>query len=179
MAKLPLFRTLNKKIKFFELNWDDGIYIHNLTNKFPWGDNTIDVVYSSHTLEHFSREDGIFFLNECYRVLKYHGIIRIIVPNLTDFVNKYIDGKIRADYFVEELGVLYSNPKNSFKNLLALYTQYPHKCMYDGPTLVKIMNDIGFLTECRKSFNSNIPDIKNIELKQRSINALIVEGIKK
>ena len=53
----------------FNLDWSDTIYLHDLTKTFPWPDASIDVVYSSHTLEHLSKEDGHRFLAECHRVI--------------------------------------------------------------------------------------------------------------
>ena len=66
LMKIPLFRIINKKVKLFKLDWNDKIYIHDLTKKFPWNDSTIDVIYSSHTLEHLSKNQGQRFLAECY-----------------------------------------------------------------------------------------------------------------
>jgi predicted SAM-dependent methyltransferase len=107
-AKIPFFRALNKKLRLFETDWNDKIYIHNLSKRFPWADSTMDVVYSSHTLEHFSREDGRRFLAECHRVLRKNGIIRIVVPDLRYDVVEYIEGRTNAEDFVEKLNVLYS-----------------------------------------------------------------------
>jgi predicted SAM-dependent methyltransferase len=107
LAAKPLFRSVNKRLKLFAVDWNDSIFIHNLTERFPWRDGTVHTVYSSHTLEHLSRQEGLFFLRESQRVLKPGGIIRIVVPDLVAFVNSYVKGDIRADSFVESLGVLY------------------------------------------------------------------------
>lgn len=50
ITKLPLFKFLNRKLKIFSLDWNKNIYIHNLLNKFPWNNNSIDIIYSSHTV---------------------------------------------------------------------------------------------------------------------------------
>lgn len=87
-VKIPFFRRLNRKLKLFDLDWNQRIYLHDLTRKFPWRDGTVDVVYSSHTLEHFTGEQGRLFLTECHRVPKRNGIIRIVVPDLKVWVLK-------------------------------------------------------------------------------------------
>ena len=115
-AKIPLFRALNNKLRLFDLDWNENIYLHDLTKAFPWADSTIDIVYSSHTLEHFSRDDGRRFIAECHRVLRKDGILRIVVPDLRHIVIEYIEGRIHADDFVEKLGVMYGNSKNVLKN---------------------------------------------------------------
>jgi len=48
------------------------------------------MVYHSHVIEHFSKEDAPKFLMECYRVLKQNGIIRIAFPDLEQIVNNYM-----------------------------------------------------------------------------------------
>ncbi len=177
-AKFPFFRSINKKLKLFDINWNRKIIIHNLTKKFPWKESSVDVIYSSHTLEHFTREDGRRFLSECYRVLRKDGIIRIVVPDLRSLVDEYLKNNIPADQFVENLGVLYENRSNVLKKHMVKFIEFPHKCMYDSRRLIEIMRDIGFDVSCRAAFDSDIPDIRTIELEERTENAVIAEGRK-
>lgn len=177
--KIPLFQTINKKIKLFNLDWNEKIYLHDLTKKFPWADSSVDVIYSSHTLEHFSKVDGHNFLTECYRVLRKDGIIRIVVPDLRYEVTEYLEGRIYADDFVERLGVLHGNSKNKLKRRLSPFFSFPHKCMYDNPRLIEILNKIGFQASTRSAFDSDIKDIRLVELEDRTKNAVLVEGRKR
>jgi predicted SAM-dependent methyltransferase len=52
------------------------------------------------------------FLKECHRVLRQGGIIRIIVPNLSYFIEQYQSGQIISDEFIEKLGVLYGQKRS-------------------------------------------------------------------
>ncbi len=177
-SKIPILRTLNKKIKFFNSVWGENIKIVNLTKVFPWESNSADVVYSSHTLEHFSKNDGLHFLKQCHRVLKPNGIIRIVVPDLKDIIARYTSGALRSDNLIERLGVLYWTNPNHLKNKLAPFVQFPHKCMYDTETLTTILTDIGFTAKTRRIFDSDIENIETVEM-ERSINKqAIVEGRK-
>jgi predicted SAM-dependent methyltransferase len=63
---------------------------HNLLSGIPLEDTSVDVVYHSHVLEHFSKKDGVIFLEECFRVLKPGGIIRITVPDLERIAKEYL-----------------------------------------------------------------------------------------
>ncbi len=67
-----------------------GVFAHNLLQGIPCDDNTLDIVYHSHVLEHFSKKDGIDFIKECYRVLKPNGILRIAIPDLEQIVKLYL-----------------------------------------------------------------------------------------
>jgi len=178
LAKSKVFRLLNKKIKFFKLDWDEKIFIHNLNKTFPWNDNSIEVIYTSHTLEHFSRAEGIRFLKECHRVLCENGVIRLVVPDLFWVVSEYWEGRLRGDEFIERLGVLSPHYGNRLKTKLALFTYFPHKCMYDTPTLLTILKQIGFDAVIKQPFLSDIDRIDQLEIKSRTENAVIVEGEK-
>ena len=178
LFKIPFFYLINKYIKLFDLSWNDKIYIHDLRKKFPWDDDCVSTIYSSHTLEHFTRQDGRMFLSECYRVLSNNGIIRIVVPDLKYDITEYIEGRTRSEDFLDKLGVLYGNNNNALKNYLSPFIQFPHKCMYDSERLLLILKEIGFDASYRTPFESKISDIRLIELENRTKNAVIVEGIK-
>jgi SAM-dependent methyltransferase len=182
MAKIPFFNRLNRKLGLFSTNWDKRIILHDLRKPFPWADASADVVYSSHTLEHFTRPDGLTFLKECFRVLKPGGLIRIVVPDLAANVQHYLNGKTRADYFLEGMEILYSTDRtpnpSRLKKLLAPLLEYPHKCYYDASALIEIMDKIGFDAENMKPFESRLPEIRDIEIEGRTQYAIMIEGIK-
>jgi predicted SAM-dependent methyltransferase len=179
LAKIPFFSSINKKVKLFNLDWNDDIFLCDLTKKFPWSDESVDEIYSSHTLEHLDKQQGYDFLSECYRVLKKQGVIRIVVPDLRAFVEHYIKGELLAENFVENLFVLYEEKGDSFlKRKLAPFIRFPHKCMYDTDRLLYIMSEIGFHCQSQDPFVSKISDINNIELPDRTVEAVIVEGHK-
>jgi len=68
----------------------EQVKVHNLLDGIPINNNCVDVVYHSHVLEHFSKDDGFHFMEECYRVLNRNGIIRIAVPDLEMIAKEYI-----------------------------------------------------------------------------------------
>lgn len=87
----------------------DGVIAHNLLHGIPYEDNSFDVVYHSHILEHFSKDDGEKFIAACFRVLKPEGVLRIAIPDLEIIVRNYIlflekgienpnDQVVRANY---------------------------------------------------------------------------------
>ena len=68
----------------------EDVIKHNLLNGIPLDDDSVEVVYHSHVLEHFSKSDGRFFISECFRVLKKNGILRIAVPDLEIIAKEYL-----------------------------------------------------------------------------------------
>jgi len=67
-----------------------GVKAHNLNKGIPFEDNSFDVVYNSHLLEHFPKSYAPVFLKDCHRVLRNGGIIRVVVPDLEQIVRWYL-----------------------------------------------------------------------------------------
>lgn len=178
MARVPLLSVATKWLGLFRNEWSKEIFIHNLSCPFPWSSNSIDVCYSSHTLEHLDRDDGMHFLRECHRVLKPGGILRVVVPDLNAIVSKYSEGSLIATEFLDELGVLFQKPNNRVKRLLLPFISFPHKCMYDQNSLLSCFRMAGFNARLACPFQSEISGISLIEHRDRIIEAVIVEGIK-
>lgn len=68
-----------------------SVKAYNLLHGIPFADQSYDVVYHSHVLEHFPKEDAINFLTQCNRVLKTGGILRVVVPDLESIVKCYLE----------------------------------------------------------------------------------------
>src|ERR1700743_2591931 len=67
----------------------DDVIGHNLLKGIPFDDSSFEVVYHSHVLEHFQKRDAVKFIDECYRVLKPGGTIRVVIPDLEQIVTHY------------------------------------------------------------------------------------------
>ncbi len=60
-----------------------GIQLSGHADKLPVDDQSLDVVYASHVLEDFKRDDWPKILSEWKRVLKINGKLIILVPEVT------------------------------------------------------------------------------------------------
>lgn len=72
--KLDLGAGKTKRDGFIPVDvrkFDDDVVVVDLAHDpWPWKDNSVDEVFSSHMLEHLDAEDRAHFANELYRVLK-------------------------------------------------------------------------------------------------------------
>jgi len=73
-----------------------GVRVCDLRKKTPYPDETFDVVYHSHVLEHFPRRAAFNLLLDCYRVLKHGGVVRVVVPDLEQITRLYLEALERA-----------------------------------------------------------------------------------
>ena len=73
-----------------------GVISHDVRKGIPLADKTVDAVYHSHLLEHFSKREGTVLASECFRVLKPGGIIRVVVPDLENICKGYLEALERS-----------------------------------------------------------------------------------
>lgn len=73
-----------------------GVIAANLAKGIPFADESFDVVYHSHLLEHFQKIAAADFLKECHRVLKPNGVIRVVVPDLEGIARNYLSALEKA-----------------------------------------------------------------------------------
>jgi SAM-dependent methyltransferase len=63
---------------------------HDVTRGIPLQDQSADVVYHSHILEHLRPDDARRMLHECRRVLRSGGIVRVATPDLERLAATYL-----------------------------------------------------------------------------------------
>lgn len=70
---------------------DPSVICHDITKGVPFESNQFDSVYHSHILEHLTPEQGRELIEECFRVLRSGGILRIVVPDLERIARLYLE----------------------------------------------------------------------------------------
>lgn len=114
--------------------------------------NTADLIYSSHTLEYFDRNEINSVLAEWYRVLKPNGILRIAVPDFEAIVKVY--EKYNDLDHQGILGPLYGFwPYKSTRDKIDVFY---HKTTYDFNSLEKVLKHAGFKNVERYQWQNTI-----------------------
>lgn len=145
----------------------------------PLKDETMDVIYSSHTIEHLYEEEFLKFLNEAYRVLKYGGVFRIVLPDLEKFIDGYIKEK-DADVFCEKL-MMGSKRRPDFRQKAKkfIFGDRGHKWMYDTKSVKKIIEiHSKFKVEILNPGETGIIGDAGIDLNERAEESLYLECYK-
>jgi len=70
---------------------DSNVIRHDVNKGIPFEQGHFDAVYHSHILEHLDPGDGQKLIQECYRVLKPGGVLRIVVPDLECIARLYLE----------------------------------------------------------------------------------------
>ena len=105
--------------------------VHNDVTTLPFEDDSCELIYTSHLLEYFDREEAAEVLKEWKRCLKKEGILRIAVPDFEAMCNLYKNG-YSLDMF---LGPLYGKMGDS---------PFYHKIVYDFRSLSLFLKASGF-----------------------------------
>jgi predicted SAM-dependent methyltransferase len=114
-----------------DLSWD-------LRSGIPFPDGSAEAVVLEHVIEHFTLADDLDLLAECLRVLAPGGLVRLGVPDFGRYLESYAgDGS-----FIDEV-----RPGRPTR-LLALAEValgHGHRSVWDGETLVRVLDDVGFV----------------------------------
>lgn len=62
------------------IGWENYDYDIDISKPLPFLDSIADAVLAEHVLEHISIHDAWNFIEECYRILKPGGFLRLAVP---------------------------------------------------------------------------------------------------
>ena len=147
----------------------------DITEGIPYKDNEVDLIFTSHFLEHIDRAQGKTFLKECHRVMKPGGVIRISVPNALLLTSEYIASDIRK-YDCINVGV-----ENAEDDAEAYYELLlaNHKTIYDATSLSVILAKIGFKNIAGISpFKSRSKQIQTETINPHPTISLVIEAEK-
>src|SRR5215510_15500572 len=147
LSAFPRLSNILHRAKFInqsQMNYIRFCREHNIewadaTRRIPVPDNSAEVLYSSHMIEHLDRQEVTLFLAEARRVLVSGGIIRLAVPDLQKHINSYI-GHGDADLFIESMSVCVPRPRRVLERLrVLLLGARHHQWMYDGKSLCRLL----------------------------------------
>lgn len=104
---------------------------------------TVDLIMTSHFLEHLTYDQGLTFLKECRRALKPKtGAMRVAVPDAALLISKLGDDQFWKD--MEEINDDIAKLPTHAAKLHALLYGPEHKSVYDWQTLERILKAAGF-----------------------------------
>lgn len=186
IARYPLIAYVMRRIglialpqwKFIEFARNNRIEYGDSTGLLPVADGTVDVIYSSHMLEHLDRIDADLFLKEARRLLAPGGVIRIAVPDLRKQVTVYLEDG-RADDFLETTGLCIARPRTFMGRLRSLLIgERHHLWMYDGLSLCALLARNGFVDpRVFPAGQTSICDSHPLDLFERANVTVYVEAI--
>jgi len=140
------FNEYNKVVIENNMHWYD------LARGVPFHDNSVDIVFTSHFLEHLDKDDGFIFLQNAYNSLKLGGILRLVIPDLDTAIQMLNEGRI------DEVQDLFFYTSKS-------YDYSAHKYNYNFKTLSHKLELIGFKNIVKLSYKvGECPNLDFLDL---------------
>ena len=139
--------------------------------------DSVDLIYSSHFIEYFDRNEIISLLKRWKKVLKKNGTLRLAVPDFRVCADLYLKGLFPLENF---LGPLYGKMKMGDKLIY-------HKTVFDFKSLKKILESIGMthisIYDWRKTEHAKFDDhsqayLPHFEKEEGTLISLNVESKK-
>ena len=96
-------------------------------------DNSADLIYASHFIEYFDREEVVPLLKRWKNVLIPNGVLRLAVPDFKVYSKLYSDKQYPLNSF---LGPLYGKMPMGDKTIY-------HRTTYDYASLATLLKEIG------------------------------------
>lgn len=137
----------------------------DLTKRLPFQDNSVDYIFNEHVIEHLKYEEGLFFLQECWRILKPSGILRTAFPDLDKLIETYLHNSWEELEWVKKTQKQ-PLPSGCFLFNLALREKGHHHYLYSIKELKERLIAAGFTKEniCVCSVGkSQVLDLSNLE----------------
>ncbi len=186
LSKIPLLPYLlfkaglleSSQYRFIEYARANRIEYADAAKGLPLPDGSVEVLYSSHMLEHLDQTGAELFLKEARRVLASGGIIRIVVPDLRKLVRQYLDSG-DANAFLSSSCLPRPQAKTIAQRLMVLMvgTRH-HQWMYDGESLCRILLVHGFSDPgILQPGKTRIESPGSLDLKERISESVYVEAV--
>jgi SAM-dependent methyltransferase len=164
--RIPMFEALNL---FDGRNVD---YVCDLKKALPFADNSFNLIYASHVIEHIPWYLQKQLLKELYRILKPSGTIEIWVPDgskiikaIYDFENESINNTNLDGWYVfndDKDVLLWANGRIfSYGDGLGTAShQNWHKTLFTQYLLTKLLKNVGF-NEIKAMSNNEVRGVSH------------------
>lgn len=174
LQRLPVVGAVFKRV--VGPKFPDLVKYGDVVAGLPMDSQSVDLVYSSHMLEHLSLEDLKLALAEIKRVLKPGGVFRAVLPDLAVSIDEYInnDKASAGTQFLKDtiLGIE-RRPNGISGKLRSLLGNSNHLWMWDYKGIQEELNLAGFSNISRCYYNdSGVPDFSEVEDADRWHNCL-------
>lgn len=160
-------------IQEHDIRWADA------SRALPLASATADVIYTSHMLEHMTRDETRRFYAEALRVLAPGGILRVAVPDIDYHVGEYARHR-DPDAFIGGLYMATEPPRDFVAKLrYAVVGERHHLWMYNGQSMAAALLKAGFATaKVLPAGETTINDPGALDLAERAPESVFVEATK-
>lgn len=115
-----------------------GVTPWDLRKPLPVADDSIDLIYSEHFIEHVTRAQGVRLLADCHRALRPGGVIRLSTPDLAKLIEEYQAGRL------DEWADVDWHPASPAQLVNEAVREWGHLFIFDYPELSGLLRELGY-----------------------------------
>jgi predicted SAM-dependent methyltransferase len=161
--KNPLPGWLNTDICILK----PSVVYMDATKPFPLPSSSFDYVYSEHVIEHLPYQDGMFMLQECLRILRPGGRVRMATPSLNAMLRMFRSDDDDTKNYIDYMSNLWLSdvPLQTTCHLINnTFRNWGHQFIYDEATLCESMRLAGFVDVRAYTYGvSDAAALRNLE----------------
>lgn len=157
-----------------------GVCYLDAGENYPYPNESFEYIYSEHLFEHLSIKEQIVMLQECFRILKKNGYMRIAMPNFHFLMDLYMhpEKNINRKYLEWSYNLFCTESQNieakehdySIYVINNFFHLWGHQFIYTPDSFIQMAKNTGFIKiHICPIGKSSIPYFVDIEKHHQSI----------
>lgn len=186
--KWPLLKRIVFALKLapevYNRLWPKNLRLIDLRKSLPFGENSVDYIFTAHFLEHLYLYEAVGLLKRCFFSLKPGGTMRVVVPDLEAVIKQYQESpdelrkvEIINNHFTGGVGPGIEPP--SLHQKMLNHFARGHRWLYNFAYLRKVLLLAGFSSSkiWRRQFQQGrVPNLDSLD--NHPDHSLFVEATK-
>lgn len=165
----------------YKTEWPREVIWGDVSKRLRYANGSVTKIYSSHLLEHLAYPKAVRVLRECHRVLCAGGRMRLALPDLLYYAERYV--RETREMLHDDISTMSREPHDGFLDMVCggwltwRRAGAGHRYMYDWPSAALILRELGFRNVSRCRFRDGV-DSELAGLDNRPDDSLIVEAVR-
>lgn len=155
----------------------------DITRPLVFADNSVDVIFTEHVVEHLDFLACVFFFRETIRILKHGGLLRIVCPMIEKILSVSFDDAMSRSYMRYIARRIYKEEDEVLKTIGLcglsesprvflwnnLFLKHGHKFIWSAELMMAVLKALGYADVRSYEFDKGGSEEYCINRKRRGI----------
>ena len=126
--------------------WENYDEETDITKPLPFADNTVDYIYCEHGIEHITQKQAWYFLEECNRILRQGGKIRLSFPDIYQItLGNSIEYNLFITGFAQSMNMPFHKCKDIRETIRTMFLGLNHQSAWTSGLMRSFLEGTGFV----------------------------------